>query len=246
MTDYTDLKRRLEAATVGVTPGPWLYRPDRHDDWGTVKAGNCVLCRIRDPERLDEDTLNDFRGRKVDPWEANARFTADARDLVPEALSAIAALEAENAKLRSELQSATAPHTDRITMGRAALNGRLRILEAERDALRADAAADVERKLRGLLRGQFSSLSIGFNDDHACNYVTAGEWPEYRDNEECRIEWASDEERERAISQNSVWTLQWYPNTPVGFNCIGASSLGAIIAALTAPMHQAPDAPAPQ
>ncbi len=27
-----------------------------------------------------------------------------------------------------------------------------------------------------LLQGEFSSLSTGFNDDHACNHVTAQVW----------------------------------------------------------------------
>ena len=38
----------------------------------------------------------------------------------------------------------------------------------------------------------------------------------------------SPQEWEKAISENSVWVLQWYPNTPVGFNRIAASTLEAI------------------
>ena len=43
-----------------------------------------------------------------------------------------------------------------------------------------------------------------------------------------RFDWVSPEEREKAIKADSVWVLQWYPNTPVGFNCIAASSLDAL------------------
>lgn len=91
----------------------------------------------------------------------------------------------------------------------------------------------LEAELRGLLHGEYSSLSIGFNDDHAPNYEKASEWRDYRDPED-RIDWVSKEEREKALVENSVWTCQWYPNGPVGFNCIGASSLSALLAALRA------------
>lgn len=31
----------------------------------------------------------------------------------------------------------------------------------------------------------------------------------------------------KAIRENSVWTIQWYPDTPVGFACVGASTFEA-------------------
>ena len=82
-----------------------------------------------------------------------------------------------------------------------------------------------------LLNGEFSSLIIGFNDDHACNYADAqrwrDEWGMYSGDREDRIHWASEEERQKAIKENSVWTIQWYPETPVGFCCVGASTFEA-------------------
>ena len=42
----------------------------------------------------------------------------------------------------------------------------------------------------------------------------------------------SKEEWEKAISEDNVWVLQWYPETPIGFNIIAASSLEAIQAKL--------------
>ncbi|MEY1555352.1 hypothetical protein AB3Y40_06920 [Yoonia sp. R2331] len=52
--------------------------------------------------------------------------------------------------------------------------------------------------LKGLLDGEFSSLTIGFNDDHACNYATAqqfhDEWGFYGGGADCRIEWVSEKE----------------------------------------------------
>lgn len=79
----------------GVTPGPWLYRPRPHDDWGWVIAGDAVLCQARDPDKLDAETLAHHREKGRDPWEANARFIAWCREGVP-------ALLAQNAALRAE------------------------------------------------------------------------------------------------------------------------------------------------
>lgn len=85
--------------------------------------------------------------------------------------------------------------------------------------------------LLALLQGEFSSLTIGFNDDHACNYVTAqgyrDKFGRYSGDDEDIIDWVSPEEREKALRENSVWTIQWYPATPVGFYCVGASTFEA-------------------
>jgi hypothetical protein len=43
------------------------------------------------------------------------------------------------------------------------------------------------------------------------------------------IEWfVSSEEWEKALREDSVWVLHWYPDTPIGFHRICASSLDAI------------------
>ena len=88
------------------------------------------------------------------------------------------------------------------------------------------------QELLTLLNGEFSSLTIGFNDDHASNHATAQRWHDEwgfygggRDDD--RITWPSEEERLKAIRENSVWTIQWYPETPVGFCCVGASTFEA-------------------
>lgn len=98
---------------------------------------------------------------------------------------------------------------------------------------------EAEKALRGLLKGEFSSLTIGFNDLHACNYKDARGWSEMM-GEPCgemetyndlRV-WVSPEERDKALAENSVWSAQWYPDTPVGFCTLYASSLFALIEAL--------------
>jgi hypothetical protein len=70
------------------------------------------------------------------------------------------------------------------------------------------------------------------HNEHRDSYEGVEEW--IVDQEtfggQSRFDWTSPEEREKAIRDDSVWVLQWYPNTPVGFNCIAASSLDALAA----------------
>ena len=37
------------------------------------------------------------------------------------------------------------------------------------------------------------------------------------------------EEKEKAIKNNEIWTIQWYPNTPIGFYSAAFSSLEALL-----------------
>lgn len=43
--------------------------------------------------------------------------------------------------------------------------------------------------------------------------------------------WVSEEQRQKAIDTNSCWTLQWYPNTPIGFNILSAADLDVLLEA---------------
>ena len=47
----------------------------------------------------------------------------------------------------------------------------------------------------------------------------------------CPDSWASEEERVNSIMGNELWTIQWYPETPVGFCVVHASTLDAALAA---------------
>ncbi len=86
----------------------------------------------------------------------------------------------------------------------------------------------LETLLRSLLHGEYSSLTLSFNDEHACNYMSAAAWNDDSGDEQ-RFDFVSDEEREKALRDNSVWTLQWYPNTPVSFCMKSASSIGPLL-----------------
>jgi hypothetical protein len=45
----------------------------------------------------------------------------------------------------------------------------------------------------------------------------------------------SPEEWQKAVNQNSVWVLHWYPETPIGFYRVAAATLEAIKAKLEEP-----------
>lgn len=87
-------------------------------------------------------------------------------------------------------------------------------------------AGGIEDLLRGLLLRDMACLRLSFND-HTANYVDAAK--EYADGEMPDDEWVSESERDKALGLNQVWTLQWYPDTPVGFHIMRASSLAALL-----------------
>lgn len=84
---------------------------------------------------------------------------------------------------------------------------------------------ELEADFRRLLKGQHSSLAISFNDGNGPNYMSVREWVDAGEDEG----FISPQEQEAACRRNSCWTLQWYPDTPVGFCRVSASSLPALI-----------------
>jgi hypothetical protein len=83
--------------------------------------------------------------------------------------------------------------------------------------------------LDDLMPKHAAGLTISHND-HKGIYQSAADWA--AENDERRYaDWVSDEERAKAIATDSIWTVQWYPNTPVGFNCVAASTLEAALKA---------------
>lgn len=77
-----------------------------------------------------------------------------------------------------------------------------------------------------------NSLTLSRNDDHACNYMTASDWiDEHPD-------WYVDDDPGEVVLMrvtNTIWRLQIYPNTPVGFNVWNASTADAAIDAARKP-----------
>jgi hypothetical protein len=95
-------------------------------------------------------------------------------------------------------------------------------------------ARDAER-YRWLRDHACNSLHVTRDGDHACNYLTAAQWIE-----SCPEDFQDDgaQEIERMKATNTIWRLQVYPNTPIGFWVLHASTLDAAIDAARAAIAQ--------
>jgi hypothetical protein len=74
-------------------------------------------------------------------------------------------------------------------------------------------------------------LSLTHNQ-HKSYYQSVEQW----ESQALGIEddWVSAEQRERAIAEDSVWVLQWYPSTPIGFHRLAAADLDVLLEACAA------------
>lgn len=75
-----------------------------------------------------------------------------------------------------------------------------------------------------------ASLHLTHNE-HKSYYRTVAESIEDKDHGYTSECWVSDEQRERAIASNECWSLQWYPDTPVGFYVLSAADLDVLLEA---------------
>ena len=66
------------------------------------------------------------------------------------------------------------------------------------------------------------------HNEHRDYYQTAKEWIEEQADD--YLSWPAGE-KEKAIAEDSIWVLHWYPDTPIGFYCLAASTLEACLAA---------------
>lgn len=70
------------------TPGPWQYRPNEYDDWGFVRAlplpGENIghIVAVAKDTSVPFEAYDEYRERKADPFEANARLIAAAPDML--------------------------------------------------------------------------------------------------------------------------------------------------------------------
>lgn len=75
--------------------------------------------------------------------------------------------------------------------------------------------------------------------DHKCGlYLTHNEHrdtytPLWQHIEEDRADWRDEESKKRAIETDECWTLQWYPDTPIGFFRVSAPTLEECLALAT-------------
>jgi hypothetical protein len=72
-----------------------------------------------------------------------------------------------------------------------------------------------------------NSFHLTRNEDHACNYVTAKRWIEEYDSEsfaDCASELV-----ERMVETDTIWRLQVYPYTPIGFHVWHAPTAAEVV-----------------
>ncbi len=82
---------------------PWLYRPDKHDDWGFIRdiEGHCVCVAAN--SRIGYDQHDEYRRAGKDPYESNARRIIDCVNAcagMDDPAAEIAALKAEIHRLK--------------------------------------------------------------------------------------------------------------------------------------------------
>jgi len=70
-----------------------------------------------------------------------------------------------------------------------------------------------------------TSMTIQHND-HKSVYISVSDW--IKEDDMC--DWESEEEKQRAIDSDELWTIQWYPKTPVSFCAVAASTLESALA----------------
>ena len=74
------------------------------------------------------------------------------------------------------------------------------------------------------------------HNTHKCLYQTVQQYLDDRGLN--NMEWVSPEDRDKSINMDELWTLQWYPDTPVGFCQLASYSIHRL---LKAAMGQAID-----
>lgn len=90
----------IKALLEGVTPGEWIWSAQSVDpEWAVIMTfGGHIIANVNDDHRQD----------------ANARFIAASRQIVPDLLAQIAALQARVAELEAGLGALVTLNGDRV------------------------------------------------------------------------------------------------------------------------------------
>lgn len=83
---------------------------------------------------------------------------------------------------------------------------------------------DTGEKIKALIGDRPNSLSISFNTCWGYYQTVKSAIEEGRANGQ-EFDFVSEEDKQRCIETESLWHVQYYPRTPVGFNDVYASSL---------------------
>jgi len=69
------------------------------------------------------------------------------------------------------------------------------------------------------------------HNEHKMSYGTVADSVAMQEHGYADDAWVSLEQRQKAIDTNECWSLQWYPQTPVGFYILSAADLDALLSA---------------
>lgn len=128
---------------------------------------------------------------------------------------------------------AAIPELHRSALEHALVYGRTALAQPDNSPTR------VAHDLLKLMQGEFAHLHITWND-FSGYYMKAPDWEAEQleggaSGSGHRLgEWVSDADKERALRENSVWTIQFYPRTPVGFYAFHAATLEGLMNYLNA------------
>lgn len=69
-------------------------------------------------------------------------------------------------------------------------------------------------------------------DDHVSSYMTVADYvAEYAAMQSHEYDyWVSDEQRDKAIAEDRLVEVQWYPDTPVGFYRAAGADIEVVVA----------------
>ncbi len=73
-----------------------------------------------------------------------------------------------------------------------------------------------------------ASMSLTHNQ-HLDYYLTVQQSIDDDDHGYKKSDWVNEEQMQKAIDANECWTIQWYPNSPVGFCILSAYDLDVLL-----------------
>ena len=87
-------------------------------------------------------------------------------------------------------------------------------------------------EMAALFPAHNGTLSL-IHNDHKTEEQSVKEWLDSLDSDgqSDLYEWVSDEQRQKAIASDTMWTLQWSPNDPESFYAMAAADLDALLTA---------------
>lgn len=89
--------------------------------------------------------------------------------------------------------------------------------------------AEDARRMRFLSLLRNNHLYLTRNSDHAPNYMTASEWIDSVGPGEPGFDDVPGDELQRMRETNTIWTLQVYPHTPIGFWTASGATVESVI-----------------